>query len=531
MAIPAPLKEFLTYKVPPSLCSEIKIGMRVLVPLGKRKVTGIVFDFLRETSLPETKEIIQILDEHPILDPHMLQLSQWIARYYLASVGDVVGTVLPRGLRSESRRTVVAQLPNVLPRNQAEEKILALVRQKRAGVSIKSLTQAISQGKVYQALERLASAGAIEIRERLPGQRSRSITPWTAPPSSHSSTRFTLNSQQQKAYGIIEQCLQQGGFQTFLIHGATGSGKTEVYLRAAERVRDKGLRTIILIPEISLTPQLLDRVYSRFPGKVGILHSALAEAERRSHWWRIARGEVDIVVGARSAVFAPLPDLGLIIVDEEHDSSYKQEEGLKYNARDVAVVRGKLVGCPVILGSATPAMESYENCLEGRYRLIEIAERVQKRPLPRVEIVDLRRSSNPSTPSSNGPGVLPSSGNGNHRLISAPLAEAVKKNFQKSQQTLIFLNRRGFSNFLQCEACGYVLRCPYCSVTLTLHLNQKNVCCHHCNFHQPVPERCPGCENPTLSGVGTGTEQIERVLQQLVPGARIARMDRDTTRK
>jgi primosomal protein N' (replication factor Y) len=533
MSIPSPVKDFLIYRIPSGLSPKIKIGMRALVPLGKRKVTGVVFDLLRETSLAETKEIIQILDEQPILDPYLLRLSQWIARYYLASVGDVVGTILPPSLRSESHRIVVAQPCTVPARNKVEEEILGLVRKKKGRISIKSLTRAISQGNVYQALERLESAGAIELRERLPGQRKsyQSMPSRPNPPLSHLSRRFRLNSQQQQVWKAIDQRLQEGGFETFLIHGATGSGKTEVYLRAAERVRDRGLRSIILIPEISLTPQLLDRVHSRFPGKVGVLHSALTEAERRSHWWQIARGGVDVVVGARSAVFAPLPDLGLIIVDEEHDTSYKQEEGLKYNARDVAVVRGKLLGCPVILGSATPAMESYENCLEGRYRLLEITERVQKRPLPHVEIVDLRRSFKPSIPPSNDPGTILNSGNGTHRLISALLADAVKENFQKSQQTLIFLNRRGFSNFLQCEVCGYVLRCPYCSVTLTLHLQQKNVCCHHCNFHRLVPERCPGCDKQTLSGVGTGTEQIERVLHQLVPGARIARMDRDTTRK
>jgi primosomal protein N' (replication factor Y) len=533
VVVPSPMREFLIYRIPPGLGSKIKIGMRVLVPLGKRKVTGVVFDLLRETSLAETREIIQILDEHPLLDPHLLRLSQWIARYYLASVGDVVGTILPPSLRSESHRIVVVQPCAVPARSKVEQEILSFVRQKKGRISVKSLTRAISRGSLYQALERLETAGAIELRERLPGQgeNSKSIAARASSPPSHPLGRFKLNSQQQQAWNVVEQRLQKGGFETFLIHGATGSGKTEVYLRAAERVRDKGLRSIILIPEISLTPQLLDRVHARFPGKVGVLHSALSGAERRSHWWRIARGGVDIVVGARSAVFAPLPDLGLIIVDEEHDTSYKQEDGLKYNARDVAVVRGKLLGCPVILGSATPAMESYENCLEGRYRLLKITERVQKRPLPHVEIVDLRRPFKPSTPPSSGPGTVLNGGNGYHRLISAPLAEAIKENFAKSQQTLIFLNRRGFSNFLQCEVCGYVLRCPYCSVTLTLHLQQKNVCCHHCNFHRPVPEYCPGCDNKTLSGVGTGTEQVERVLQKLVPAARLARMDRDTTRK
>jgi len=535
IAIPSPLKEFLIYTVPVNLRSKIGSGMRALVPLGKRKVTGIVFDLLEETSLSETKAIIQILDEQPILDRHLLRLSQWIANYYLASVGEVLATILPPSLRSESHRIVAALPCTFSPRNQLEEEILRLVRKKKGWISVKTLARATSKGSVYRALEQLESVGAVELRERLPEQRKNrnSIILKTQPGLSHSSIKFKLNSQQHQAWTAINQRLQEGGFETFLLHGATGSGKTEVYLRAMKQAGEKGLRSIILIPEISLTPQLLDRVHSRFPGKVGILHSALTEAERRSQWWQIARGNVDVVVGARSAVFAPLPNLGLIIVDEEHDSSYKQEEGLKYNARDVAVVRGKLLECPVILGSATPALESYENCLQGRYRLLEITERVQKRPLPNIEIVDLRHQLKPSKPETTASTATLNSDTSHcdHRLISAPLAHALTANFEKSQQTLIFLNRRGFSNFLQCQVCGYVLRCPYCSVTLTVHLKQKSVCCHHCNFRTIETEHCPGCGNQTLSGVGAGTEQIEGVLQKLVPGARIARMDRDTTSK
>ena len=534
VAVPSPLRELLIYSVPTDLGARITSGIRVLVPLGKRKVTGIVFDVLAETSLSGTKEIIQILDEEPILDPHLLRLSQWIANYYLAALGDVLATILPPSLRRESHRIVIAQSGTFSPRNELEAEILSLAHQKKGRISVKTLTRAISKGSVYRALEQLESVGAIELRERLPGRKSRNFISSTYGEAlSSAQGKFKLNSQQLQASKAIGQCLQKGGFETFLLHGATGSGKTEVYLRAMEQAAEKRLRSIILIPEISLTPQLLDRVRSRFPGKVGILHSGLTEAERRSQWWQVARGNVDVVLGARSAVFAPLPNLGLIVVDEEHDTSYKQEEGLKYNARDIAVVRGKLVDCCVILGSATPALESYENCRQGRYRLLEITERVEKRPFPSIEIVDLRHQFEPSKPNINGRAEKLTADTSlcDHRLISAPLASALKENFEKSQQTLIFLNRRGFSNFLQCELCGYVLRCPYCSVTLTVHLNQNIVSCHHCNFRTRETKRCPGCGNQTLSGVGAGTEQIEGVLQQLVPRARIARMDRDTTGK
>src|SRR5262249_49861843 len=237
----------------------------------------------------------------------------------------------------------------------------------------------------------------------------------------------------------------------------TGSGKTEVYLRAMERVRAAGKQSLILVPEISLTPQLLDRLESRFPGRVGVLHSALAHGARWEEWWRMIRSEVDVVVGARSAIFAPLADLGLIVVDEEHDPSYKQEEGLRYNARDIAVVRAKLLGCPVVLGSATPAIESYENCRSGRYTLLELKHRVERRPLPDVTTVDLRDAA-----WSGGDGK-----DGKPPLLSRALTEALRDNLARARQSLVFLNRRGFANFLQCRHCGFVLRCDHCSVTVT----------------------------------------------------------------
>src|SRR5262249_20675937 len=267
---------------------------------------------------------------------------------------------------------------------------------------------------------------------------------------------------------------------------------TEIYLRAMTRVREMGRRSLILIPEISLTPQMIDRLKARFPGRVGILHSALTGAERWAQWWQVANGNVDVVVGARSAVFAPIPDLGLIVVDEEHDSSYKQEEGLRYNGRDVAVVRGKLLGCPVILGSATPALESYENCRQGRYRLLEMTQRVEGRALPQIKLLDLRCELNrPEAQPNNGRAAASNEKAAVNRLMSSALVALLRENYGNSRQSLIFLNRRGFANFLQCALCGYVLRCAYCSVSLTLHLSQKYVCCHYCNFRKPIQEICP----------------------------------------
>ena len=539
IVIPSPLKEPLIYRVPASLQKQIAIGTRVLIPFGKRKITGIVLELLNESVVPGTREIITVLDERPILDTTLLQLGQWITQYYFATLGEVFGAILPPSLRSEIQRTIVRKPGTFTPCDELEKRILDRLHQSRGKIGFNSLTREMSASNLYRAIERLESLGVVEIRERLPGHRKNAnkILPEADPaPALESDHRLVLSTEQEQALRKIVDRLQKGGFETFLLHGVTGSGKTEVYLRAMETARRASRGSIILIPEISLTPQLIDRLSARFPGRVGILHSALSAAERRAQWWHIARGNVDVVVGARSAVFAPLPNLGLIVVDEEHDSSYKQEEGVRYNGRDVAVVRGKLSACPVILGSATPAIESYQNSLDGRYRLLEITQRVQQRPLPFIETIDLR-SNVYSTPEPDGGGLssrknsFPTQQADKHRLISDRLAGLLRENYEASRQSLIFLNRRGFSNFLQCTLCGHVLRCSYCSVTLTLHREQKSVCCHHCNFRRRATQLCPGCGNLTLCGVGAGTEQIEEALHRLVPRARIARMDRDTTSK
>jgi primosomal protein N' (replication factor Y) len=521
--IPSPLGQPLIYAVPEDLRNRIAVGMRVLIPLGKRKVTGVVLELLQATSLLETRPIEALPDEVPVLDQTLLFLCQWVAQYYLATLGEVLATILPPQLRREIQRKVVLLPGGFAPSDPLEREILHRLRQKERGINVKTLTRQISSRNIHSALERLRSRGVVAIHEQIPGRRRRhpdSFGELSAEPSAKPMA-FALTAEQQTALAAIEERRRQRGFEVFLLHGVTGSGKTEVYLRAMERARQAGRQSLILIPEISLTPQLLDRVGARFPGRVGILHSALSGVERWSQWWRIARGGADVVIGARSAVFAPLPRLGLIIVDEEHDPSYKQEEGLRYNGRDVAVVRGKHLACPVILGSATPAVESYENCRQGRYRLLEMPRRVQSRPLPDIELVDLRAQAKTSGGNKSGA----------HRLISRDLADALRENYARSRQTLIFLNRRGFANFLQCRSCGHILRCAHCSVTLTLHFERKSLCCHHCNFRRPVIDVCPACGNRALAGVGSGTEQIEQALRQLVPGARIARMDRDTTSK
>ncbi|MGE5853823.1 MAG: primosomal protein N' [Deltaproteobacteria bacterium] len=532
VVVPGPFKEPLIYSVPESLQDRIVPGLRVVVPLQKRTVTGILLESVFENSLNQTKDIIELLDDQPFLDAHLLKLAKWISQYYVASLGEVIGSMLPPNSRRQSQRMVILKLPEARVTDELGRKVLEKLRQHKRKMPSAALKRAFPEAALQTVLARFESRGIIEIKDHLPTQRTSKDQSWTtaSEPKTDAPARFRLTIEQNTALRTIENRINSGGFESFLLHGVTGSGKTEVYLRAMERIKALGRRSLILIPEISLTPQLLDRVRARFPNKTGVLHSALTAAERLAQWRHIARGNVDVVIGARAAVFAPIPDLGLIVVDEEHDPSYKQEESLRYNGRDVAVVRGKLMECPVILGSATPALETYENCRQGRYQLLEITRRVEQRPLPTIEAIDLRaRLESNGSNSGTMTTVQPESVVGGRRLFSDELVRALKENFYSGHQTLIFLNRRGFANFVQCRACGYVWRCPQCSVTLTLHLKLNRMSCHHCDYRRPLTDNCPECHDNTLSGVGGGTERVEQILKHLLPDARVARMDRDTT--
>ena len=535
VVVPAPLKEPLVYSIPKALEGHLKPGTRVLIPLQKRTVTGIVIEVVGASPVAKTKSIVARLDEEPIFDHHLLKLARWIAQYYLASLGEVIATMLPAKSRRQSQKTITLEKTEMLNTEGFGRKVLDELRRQKGKMTVKTLAARFPGRSFDRILTRLEALGAIRIDEHLAGQRRKKSQLLAATDllTINIPVRFDLTTEQDNALRAIESRIKMSGFETFLLHGVTGSGKTEVYIRAMERAKELGRKSLILIPEISLTPQLLDRLHARFPQKVGVLHSALTEAERWAQWQEICHGKVDVVVGARSAVFAPIPGLGLIIVDEEHDSSYKQEDGLRYNGRDVAVVRGKFLNCPVILGSATPALESYENCRHGRYQLLEMTRRVEQRPLPTIEAIDLRRQFRVQARPANAKQSTATTNvnDTDSQLITEPFANALKENLQAGHQTLIFLNRRGFANFLQCTSCGYVWRCPYCSVTLTLHLRLKRISCHHCDYRRPTTDICPQCHHPTLTGIGSGTERIEQALKGFVPQARVARMDRDTTTK
>ena len=518
VAVPAPLQEPLTYAVPEELGGRLEAGMRVLVPLGRRRVTGVVVGFQRESPVAEVREISEALDDEVLLDRGFLDLCGWAADYYVASLGEMLATALPPLLRTESRVVAAfARDPESVHGDLDRELLDALRR--RGPMAPAALGRLFPRRGVKAALDRLAADGAVTLGERLRGHRREARRRKTAAAAragaaAEPARAPVLTDEQRQALGSMGPRLQEGGFETLLLHGVTGSGKTEVYLQAVERVRARGLQSLILVPEITLTPQLLDRLEARFPGDVAVLHSGLAAAERWRQWWRVAQGLAKVVVGARSAVFAPARELGLIVVDEEHDTSYKQEEGVRYHGRDLAVVRGRIVGCPVILGSATPSVESYHNARSGRYRMLTLTERVEARPMPGVEIVDLK-----SRPGQGAP----------DRLFSDPLLDALRENHDLGRQSLIFLNRRGFASFLQCWSCGFVVQCPRCSISLTFHLGRNSTFCHHCGFRRRKDDACPGCGNLSLSEVGFGTERIEHELRRLLPKARIGRMDRDTT--
>jgi primosomal protein N' (replication factor Y) len=326
--------------------------------------------------------------------------------------------------------------------------------------------------------------------------------------------RPTLTSHQQEVLTLLETSISHGGFHPFLLHGVTGSGKTEVYLRAIQRVIAEGREAIVLVPEIALTPQLISRFRRRFKSGIALLHSGLSPGERYDQWRRILRGEVSIAIGARSAVFAPFRKLGIIIVDEEHETSFKQEDKLKYHARDLAVMRAKMAQALLILGSATPSVESFFNTTQtGKFRYLQLPERVESRPLPSVEIVDMRSEKT----------------DGEHPVFSRALKEALLINADRGQQSLIFLNRRGYANFILCRDCGWSSQCPNCSVTHTYHAVGRVLQCHHCGLGSHVPSVCPHCQGYDLRSVGIGTQRVEDEILELIPSARIARMDRDTT--
>ena len=542
LTAPVGPKNALVYRVPDALQPRVRSGIRVIVPVNSRKITGIVDSLDVRADLIEGKnlrDILDVIDEVPVFTEDMRKLSEWMSSYYFSLRPAILRTILPQPARRQSSLVVTlpsrknrtrkapaaekerdsdrVETPSPAPLSRTEADVLAHVTAKKR-VAVRSLQRRLPGKGVKEALERLEERALIRVTESFPRPR-KIVLPEDqseSPDAVSETTRPRLTDAQQAACDEIRGALDAQRFAVFLLHGVTGSGKTEVYLTAAEYALHHGKSVVFLVPEIALTHQLLAQAQERFGGRVGVLHSAMTEKQRWEEWTRIARQDAVVAVGARSAVFSPVRNLGLIVVDEEHDAAYKQEEGIRYNARDLAVVRGKIAACPVVLGSATPALESYTHAKTRQYTPLSLPERIAERPLPKVEVIDLRKEFR-------GEDTAP--------IFSARLKAALAANHQAGKQSVLFLNRRGYATYVQCRACGEPLSCPHCSVSLTLHRQRGQLRCHYCGHTRRNVRVCPACREPALDGTGIGTEQVEAALTHVLPDARIARLDRDTVRR
>jgi len=568
--------------------------MRVLAPLGRRKVTGYI---LSTTGSPPSgqklKEIIEVLDPKPLFPAEQVPFYTWIARYYHFPIGEVIKAALPAGLTKKSGRRIVlteagrenipgqlngeplrtAWLTNLLEKGElsphATSKIWptkdrrlleiwaengwVVISSELVGGSVKIKKETcfalsedidsagklkISEQKTIDVIKKMATVSSRrfvprrEIVQEYPGA-GRVLKTMTrknfvlvdeqqvyrdpfGESFLESEIPASLTDEQQGVMSVISPAIDRAEYAPFLLHGITGSGKTEVYLQAAARTLEKGRSVLVLVPEIALATQLEAHFLGRFGTRVALLHSGLNSGQRFDQWDRIVKGKADVVIGARSAVFAPLADPGLIVVDEEHDSSYKQDEGFRYHGRDLAILRASHSKAVLILGSATPSVTSYYHAGIGKYRLLEMKKRIEDRPLPEVKIVNMQAIAAVSK---------------KNPIFSPVFISSLRHNLTQGEQSLVFLNRRGFANFMICKDCGQAIKCRHCQVSLTLHKADGKLLCHYCGFTVPAKTICANCGSSALSAIGVGTERLEQDLSDLLPGARITRLDRDTCRR
>ena len=577
------MDQAFTYSLPLTLRHRVKAGCRVIVPFGKRKLTGVVLERHDQKPEMETREVLRLIDAEPVVDGELLKLARWIANYYCAPLGEVLRSMLPLAFDvragktyalTDSGRDAARQLAlDAAPEDPARQILLALEGRSLSANYFKRKFPLAD--RVVKALEKKGFIVAEEVREerdplRSPSEKLRielRSTPGAGiklpkaqrellaflelHPGSHNlkeveeqvknasvaarelarkgfikATReavaigdagfrppHQLNPSQQAAFDAIRASIESGTFQSFLLHGVTGSGKTEVYLNAIDAALAAGRGALLLVPEIALTPAVAGQFFSRFGDRVAILHSAFSDSERADQWRRIRSGEAPVVVATRSGVFAPVRNLGLIVVDEEHDGSYKQEETPRYNGRDVAVVRAQGMNATVVLGSATPSLESRYNAERGKYTLLELPDRIEARPMPQVTLIDMREEFLETR---------------KQAVFARELTAAMHNKIESGEQIMLMLNRRGFSTFVACRACGERVQCVNCSVTMTWHRRDRRLLCHYCNYAVRVPERCPKCDSEHIYFLGVGSEKVEDELHREFPAARIARLDRDT---
>ena len=584
VAVALPVYQTFTYSVPEALGPFVTAGKRVLVPFGRRRVTGYILGTSQDNNPGEIKPILEVLDEKPLFPRSMIPFFQWISDYYKNPIGNVIKNGLPGGLTLSDHVSVVLtdEGKRILKENQTtpiEREILSLLE---AGpIRLNKLSQKLPHNvpaALIQSLQRdgriskirelgdvatkfrmerfvsladarlpldrlskprkkileiLQTEGEIpvaELKKQVPTAarliraletdgyvtvREKRIFRDPLGEPIHPDSAPTLSVEQQGVVSQISTCLDQG-FATFLLQGVTGSGKTEVYMQVAAETLKKGKCVLVLVPEIALITQMERRFRARFGERIAVLHSGLSAGERYDQWSRILQHDANIAIGARSAIFAPFSDIGLVIVDEEHDTSYKQETNLRYNARDLAVVRAKLNDCLSLLGSATPSLQSYHNASTKKFIEVRLAQRIKRRPMPQIKIVDLRESRGYR---------------GVRRFISPQLHRAVKDTLERKEQVLLFLNRRGFANYALCGSCGKPLRCKHCDISLTFHRKANAFKCHYCGFSRSAVSSCDACGSSEIKKLGLGTEKIEAVINELFPDARVARMDRDTTKR
>ncbi len=522
VALDLKLDRLFDYSVPEELKNSVDVGSFVEIPLRSSLRQGTVISLKAAENDRELKPISRVLQEKPLIQKDLLQLALWMSDYYCTSLSDVLKCMVPAAAKGKVQAKEQYFVTRAKTREQLAQETALLRRRapQQAEVLDKMLlvekgmllTKLLEESKSSrQTINALADKGLLAIEkvilERSPLEGADFLP----------SKPKTLTGEQKQVFDETSSDLQSNRFCVHLLHGVTGSGKTEVYLQLISQALSLGKSAIVMVPEIALTSQTIERFRSRFEGQIAVMHHRLSEGEKRDEWIRIQKGEAKIVVGARSAVFSPMPNLGLIIVDEEHEASYKQSDGMPaYHARDVAVMRGKLNKALVILGSATPSLESAQNCKLGKYRLSTLTKRPENALLPDVRVIDMRIEYEKKKQIT---------------LFSDELLNGIEKRLSKGEQSILFLNRRGYHTSLVCPSCGERIKCPSCSITLSFHKSEKSLACHLCDFRQPPPTLCPSCKAcEPLKYKGIGTEQVESALYAIFPDVRVLRLDADTTR-
>lgn len=511
------LDKTFQYSIPENLQEEIQVGVQVDIPFGNRKLTGYVIELTEDAEFDprRIRPIISVHEGSVAMESQLIALAGWMRKNYGSTMNQALKTVLP--IRRQTKEVQKREIVLLIPKTEAQQK-LALFEQKHYTAKARLLRELIQESVLdYSLVTGKLNISAAVIRgmaqqQILKVESSRQFRN----PVSHLDQKgyhLTLNENQQRVVNTVCSDLDAGIHKTYLLRGVTGSGKTEVYMELIAHTVAQGRQAIVLIPEIALTYQTVMRFYNRFGDRVSIMNSKLSQGERFDQFERAKAGDIDIMIGPRSALFTPFPHLGLIIIDEEHETSYKSETAPRYHARDVAIERARMNDASVLLGSATPSVDSYYQAMQGKYQLLTLSERVEKKPLPDCEVVDLRSELRA----------------GNRSIFSERLQELMEDRLKKRQQIMLFLNRRGISGFISCRACGYVIQCPHCDVSLSQHAGGRMVC-HYCGYEQPLPKICPSCGSKYLGGFKAGTQKIEMLVRQRFSQARVMRMDFDTTR-